>query len=187
MRELIARFRALFRGRRAPRPATGSAIGSATGSVADVSSRPAIHVRGDFVAGPQTVFVLPAERVPPAQLPAEPNPFTGRHTLLALLDALLDTGVEPIAVRHNPMIHGMPGVGKTTVAVHWAHSLVARGYFPDGHLFLDLRGYSKKTTMSTDEALGRLLRGLGVHEKTIPRSAEEKETSTVRCSRAVDY
>ena len=168
MRELIAWFRALFRGRRPP--------DSATDSAADTPPRPTIQVTGDFVAGGQTVFVLPGERVPPAELPAEPNPFTGRQALLASLDALIDTTVEPIVVQYNPMIHGMPGVGKTTVAVHWAHSLVACGYFPDGHLFLDLRGYSKKTAMSTDEALGRLLRGLGVHEKTIPRAEEEKET-----------
>jgi tetratricopeptide (TPR) repeat protein len=164
---LITWFRAMFRARR---PA-----GSATGLVADNQLHPTIQVTGDLVTGPSTTFILPTERVPPAELPAEPNPFTGRQSLLTSLDSLIDTSVEPVAVRRNPMIHGMPGVGKTAVAIHWSYVLLAREYFPDGHLFLDLRGYSKKTAMSTDEALGRLLRGLGVHEKSIPRAEEEKE------------
>lgn len=143
---------------------------------ADPSLRRLAHVADDLVTGDKTGLMTPAEHVRPAELPREAAHFTGRHNLLDALEDLIDTGAELVAVRHSPIIHGMAGVGKTAVALHWAHSLVERGYFPDGHLYLDLRGFSTQTAISSQEALGRLLRGMGVHEKTIPRTEDEQKT-----------
>ena len=69
-------------------------------------------------------------------------------------------------------IHGMVGVGKTALAVHWGH-LIARK-FPDGQLYTDLRGHSPRAAMTPGEALGRQLRALGVPDRQIPAEEEEE-------------
>jgi transcriptional regulator with XRE-family HTH domain/tetratricopeptide (TPR) repeat protein len=78
-------------------------------------------------------------RVPPRQLPAAVRAFTGREAELDALNALRRgsdsaSGTMPISV-----IDGMAGIGKTTLAVHWAHQ-AAEG-FPDGQLYVNLRGF----------------------------------------------
>jgi DNA-binding SARP family transcriptional activator/tetratricopeptide (TPR) repeat protein len=92
-----------------------------------------------------------------AQLPPAVADFTGRADQHAELDRLARErgGTARIVV-----ICGLPGVGKTALAVRWAHA--ARGRFADGQLFLDLRGYSPEPPLPAVDALGVLLRGLGV-------------------------
>ncbi len=86
----------------------------------------------------------------PAQLPRDVPGFASRDEELARLDR---GGVA--------VIHGRPGVGKTALAVHWAHTVAPS--FPDGQLFVNLRGHDPTLApMSTVEALGRLLGSLGV-------------------------
>ncbi|WP_158647306.1 AfsR/SARP family transcriptional regulator [Actinoplanes sp. ATCC 53533] len=98
--------------------------------------------------------------VPPAQLPAEVETFTGRHLALARLDALL-SGV-PIAV-----VHGAPGVGKSALAVHWAHRV--RDRFPDGQLYLDLRGYdADRSALPAATAVRCLLSSLPTRPEQLP-------------------
>ncbi|WP_117211294.1 BTAD domain-containing putative transcriptional regulator [Allorhizocola rhizosphaerae] len=86
----------------------------------------------------------------PAQLPPRTGHFTGRAAEKSTLDS-----AEGIVV-----ISGAGGMGKTALAVHWAHDNLDR--FPDGQLFLDLRGHDPATSMPTGEALTHLLRGLGM-------------------------
>ncbi|MDT7788401.1 MAG: hypothetical protein QOF58_6820, partial [Pseudonocardiales bacterium] len=77
----------------------------------------------------------------PRQLPLAIGDFTGRAEHLNELDGLLpdeDGGPATGAVVISAL-HGTAGVGKTTLAVHWAHRVQAR--FPDGSLHVDLRGY----------------------------------------------
>lgn len=91
----------------------------------------------------------------PAHLPRDVPDFTGREQELARLDAMV-TG-RPGAV---VLIAGTAGAGKTALAVRWARRWANR--FPDGLLFLDLRGFDPRPPLSTQEALERLLVTLGV-------------------------
>lgn len=111
----------------------------------------------------------PAEPAPavvtPAQLPADVSSFIGHTATLARLDTLMagrETGHPTVAV-----ITGSAGVGKTTLALHWAHRVASR--FPDGQLHLNLHGFdSTGKTMDPGEAVRRILDTLGVPAHAIP-------------------
>ncbi|MCX4764758.1 tetratricopeptide repeat protein [Streptomyces sp. NBC_01275] len=105
----------------------------------------------------------PAHPVP-RQLPPAPRRFVGRDGELDRLDACLRTA-EPLA-----LIVGPAGVGKSALALHWAHRVADR--FPDGQLFLDLRGFDNAEPMTPQEALPLLLQGLGCAPRDIPLGAE---------------
>ncbi|MFI0445417.1 AfsR/SARP family transcriptional regulator [Actinomadura sp. 6N118] len=109
----------------------------------------------------------------PAQLPAAVSVFTGRRTELRVLDDLLDGRRE--SDRHPPIcvISGVAGVGKTGLALHWAHRVAGR--FGDGQLFADLRGYDVQARpVAAEVVLERFLRALGVPGELIPRTVEER-------------
>jgi tetratricopeptide (TPR) repeat protein len=102
-------------------------------------------------------------RVPavvPRQLPAAVPGFTGRAKAFKELTALLEGGSR-LAV-----VCGIPGVGKTALAVQWAHQVAAR--FPDGQVYLDLRGYSAGPPVTPDQALALAIRAFGVPGEDIP-------------------
>jgi tetratricopeptide (TPR) repeat protein/transcriptional regulator with XRE-family HTH domain len=108
----------------------------------------------------------------PRQLPAAISHFAGRTTDLATLDALLEAGSGPSAVVISA-IAGMGGVGKTALAVQWGHRV--RHRFPDGDLYLNLRGFHPSgVPMAPAEALGLLLIALGVPGDRMPPSEEER-------------
>ncbi|RAS70482.1 DNA-binding SARP family transcriptional activator [Lentzea atacamensis] len=89
----------------------------------------------------------------PAQLPHEHRGFVGRDAELSQLDGLLgDAGIGLLA--------GPPGVGKTALALRWAHRVADR--FPDGQLFIDLRGFAERKPLEAKTALVGFLRALGV-------------------------
>ncbi|MEV2194817.1 BTAD domain-containing putative transcriptional regulator [Streptomyces phaeochromogenes] len=103
--------------------------------------------------------------VPPAQLPAKLPSFTGRLDELARFRGLLP-GSSAAAVVIG-VIGGMAGVGKTALAVHWAHQVADR--FPDGQLYVDLRGFHPSgTVMSQAEAIRSFLGALGVPAQRVP-------------------
>lgn len=108
----------------------------------------------------------------PAQLPADLPRFTGRKSSLDALDAGLSAATVVVT-----SIAGTAGVGKTALAVHWAHRV--RDRFPDGQLYLNLRGYDDAPATTPAEALTQLLRGLGVEPDQIPREVDE-QASTFR-------
>ncbi|WP_285629366.1 tetratricopeptide repeat protein [Actinoallomurus iriomotensis] len=101
----------------------------------------------------------------PRQLPADPASFVGRETDLAALDSLLTKSGNARAVVISA-IAGSGGVGKTTLAVHWAHQI--REHFPDGDLFVNLRGYDSGQPMTPKQALDGFLRALDVPSEKIP-------------------
>lgn len=103
----------------------------------------------------------------PAQLPAASAAFAGRTGYLRRLDALLAKaeGGGPATVVLTA-VTGSAGIGKTSLAVHWAHTV--RPHFPDGQLFVDLRGYSAGQPLRPLDALAGFLRALGVPADQIP-------------------
>ncbi|MCG5217810.1 AfsR/SARP family transcriptional regulator [Streptosporangium sp. KLBMP 9127] len=106
----------------------------------------------------------------PAQLPPAAWAFTGRAAELELMDTLLGQ-----RGRHLRMgvISGMAGVGKSALALHWAHRVADR--FPDGQLFADLRGYDPDADpVPAALILARFLRALGIADELIPDGGEER-------------
>ncbi len=107
-----------------------------------------------------------------AQLPPSMTGFCGRDDALALLSGLLDSAAIPDTVVVSA-VAGLPGVGKTTLAVQAAHAARTAGWFGGGVLFIDLHGYGE-APVEPGQALDALLRALGVHAEHIPPSAEER-------------
>src|SRR5258708_5643770 len=108
----------------------------------------------------------------PRQLPGDVRGFVGRERDLEWLDRLLaGGGVHPNAVGVS-VISGTAGVGKTTLAVHWAHRV--RHRFPDGQLYVDLRGYAPGTPECAPVVLDRLLRALDIPNAAVPAGLAAK-------------
>jgi DNA-binding SARP family transcriptional activator/tetratricopeptide (TPR) repeat protein len=118
------------------------------------------------------------QRTVPTQLPADVAAFTGRGGEVAQLDAFL--GGRPAAEGPNPepttvvitAVSGTAGVGKTALAVRCAHR--SAGRFPDGQLYLNLRGYDPDQPVSAADALTRFLHTLGVASADIPLDVDER-------------
>jgi DNA-binding SARP family transcriptional activator len=102
----------------------------------------------------------------PAQLPPRATEFLGRDEELGVLDRVLRAGPR-VAV-----IVGGAGVGKTALAVHWAG--LRADLAPDGQLFVDLHGFGPREPLTSELALERLLRGLGVPAPEIPVGPDER-------------
>ncbi|WP_216215561.1 tetratricopeptide repeat protein [Amycolatopsis aidingensis] len=108
----------------------------------------------------------------PAQLPPAVAGFVGRQEHLRQLDAHLRPGAgREGAEAAISVLTGAAGVGKTALAVHWAHRV--RADFPDGQLHVDLRGYARATPVGAAEALTQFLRALGVPAERVPVDEEE--------------
>jgi DNA-binding SARP family transcriptional activator len=109
----------------------------------------------------------------PRQLPPAAGRFTGRAEelrILSELSARIGQAGDTVVIS---AIGGMAGVGKTTLAVHWAHQVADR--FPDGQLFIDLHGYTQASEpRSAGEVLEAFLRALGVALRRIPEDVEER-------------
>ncbi|WP_030863177.1 AfsR/SARP family transcriptional regulator [Streptomyces sp. NRRL S-37] len=107
----------------------------------------------------------PAAR--PAQLPADLPAFVGRQAELERIRALLPEDGSPPATLVISAIGGMGGIGKSALAVHWAHEVADR--FPDGQLYINLRGFDPTgSVMTPDEAVRVFLDALGVPPQRIP-------------------
>ncbi|PJN22200.1 AfsR/SARP family transcriptional regulator [Kitasatospora sp. CB02891] len=146
----------------------------------------------DAILRDDPALAPPEDGPPPAPLPAIPLPpapaagsrptpfflppnvpaFTGRAAETATLDRLLEGRAEeqPPGIG---LITGVPGVGKTGLAVHWSHRVAAR--FPDARLYVDLCGHdgTREPTTAAD-VLSRFLRALGVPSEQIPADTGER-------------
>jgi DNA-binding SARP family transcriptional activator len=120
-----------------------------------------------------TILSDAADGAAPRQLPAEVSGFAGRADEVSLMHELLNEherggrSGSPVLV-----INGMAGVGKTALATHWARRVADR--FPDGQLWLDLRGYARQAPATPDELIGSILAALGVPVRDMPHGLNEK-------------
>jgi DNA-binding SARP family transcriptional activator/tetratricopeptide (TPR) repeat protein len=168
----------------AGRPMPGWPGESPSGESPSEESQPG-SVLAELIAEP--VILRPV----PRQLPGAARHFVGRSAQLrALMDlvgavesvgssaeAAADPGSDPAA---HPAagqstviaaIGGMAGAGKTTLAVHWAQQMAGR--FPDGQLYVNLRGFDpSRTPMSSAEAVRGFLDALGVEAARLPVSLQ---------------
>ena len=125
-------------------------------------------------AAPQATWV----GVVPRQLPAGAGFFAGRQVELKQLDEVLDQAGLPDGTDGNggavviSAVAGMAGVGKTALAVHWARKVAGR--FPDGQLYVNLRGYGPGAAVTPEEAIGWFLPALGVPAAQIPADAQAR-------------
>ncbi|MEV7099307.1 tetratricopeptide repeat protein [Amycolatopsis sp. NPDC051045] len=113
---------------------------------------------------------LPPDASVPQQLPAPPLRFTARADELRALSAVCDEAkVAGEAVMVMSAVAGVGGVGKTSLALHWAHRELDR--FPDGQLYVDLRGFDPANPPLPPAAAVRgFLDALGVTPSAIPES-----------------
>ncbi|WP_326550285.1 AfsR/SARP family transcriptional regulator [Micromonospora sp. NBC_01813] len=121
-------------------------------------------------AAPDTAPWAPVAR--PEQLPRAVPEFVGRSSELAGLDALLNSGVQGPTTVAIAAVSGMAGVGKTALALHWAHRVAER--FPDGRLYVNLRGDDQTGVLSPSDALSGFLEALGVPHARIPSVLEAR-------------
>ena len=127
---------------------------------------------GDVPATAGSQRSLPPTIVVPRQLPASLAMFTGRTAELARLDALADAhrGRHGVAIC---ALCGTAGVGKTSMALSWAHQVATE--FPDGQLYVNLRGFGPdRAVVEPGTALRGFLDALGVPPQRIPVSLDDQ-------------
>ncbi|MEU4524577.1 BTAD domain-containing putative transcriptional regulator [Amycolatopsis sp. NPDC024027] len=120
-------------------------------------------LRGELPPGPRT-----APAATPAQLPPDTPGFAGRERALRRLDEI--KGERSPAPR-IVVLSGTAGVGKTALALHWAHAVA--GEFPDGQLYVNLRGFDPTgSPVPPADAVRGFLEALAVPDDRIPRSPD---------------
>jgi tetratricopeptide (TPR) repeat protein len=119
-------------------------------------------IRGDLHVHSLTPPAPPPPSLPPSQLP-QPTQLTGRARDLEKMDAARASRVI--------VLTGQPGVGKSSLAIHWSH--LVRKEFPDGILYADLHGYAPDGPASPAEEIARFLRALGVSPQQVPADLAE--------------
>lgn len=151
---------------------------------ADDEARPA-HVNRSELSGPADLIQArdvhggvhfhggdPSPDPPPRQLPGGAAGFLNRHRELLALDRLLagaDESKPPVTLY---VVAGTAGVGKTSLALRWSHRV--KVHFPDGQLYVNLRGYDPGQPVTAAEALDRFLRALGVPPAAIPTDLDDR-------------
>jgi DNA-binding SARP family transcriptional activator/tetratricopeptide (TPR) repeat protein len=133
-----------------------------------VPSKPAVPA----ITTPAAERPEPAD-VRPCQLPSDTAAFTGRAGELEALDHLLEVVHDkPSAPVRIGVVTGTAGVGKTALAVHWGH--LTRRHFPDGQLYVNLRGFGPDKPMEPAAALESLLHGLNIVPQRIPADLDAR-------------
>ncbi|MBE1484395.1 AfsR/SARP family transcriptional regulator [Plantactinospora soyae] len=133
-----------------------------------LTNDPALEVTA--APGPERVPAEPATAATatppsaPRQLPAPPSAFSGREYELTELDALLEPAPETAG---TAVVSGSAGVGKSALAVYWAHRTAER--FPDGQLYVNLRGFDPDgVVVDPAEAVRGFLDAFGVPAQRVP-------------------
>ncbi|MER7845127.1 tetratricopeptide repeat protein [Kitasatospora sp. NPDC096077] len=124
------------------------------------------------IQGPVHIHAVPSNAARhgepvPWQLPTDVRGFVNRAVEQEAMDRLL---VERPPSAQVLVLTGTAGVGKTSLALHWAHAVRER--FPDGQLYANLRGYDPQEPMAAAQVLERFLRALDVPAVAIPTDPE---------------
>ena len=119
-----------------------------------------------------TLTMLPVRPWPvPRQLPAAPAQFIDRAAEQARLDELIGQSAEPAGEAQVRAVVGSPGVGKSALATVWAHR--AAGHFPDGQLYVNLKGFGPAARpVLPAQAVRGFLQALGVPSAEIPETPD---------------
>jgi DNA-binding SARP family transcriptional activator/tetratricopeptide (TPR) repeat protein len=134
---------------------------------ADPALAPADPVQARTDAGARTS----RRRVVPAQLPHHIPDFTGRDAELDRLDALLD--LDGRSAMTITVVTGTAGVGKSALALYWAHRV--RDLFPDGQLYVNLRGFGPAgSAMDPAEAIHGFLEAFAVPSERMPLDLDDR-------------
>jgi transcriptional regulator with XRE-family HTH domain len=163
---MLADALGLSGGARAELVAAARGIYRAAGLAADAGGA------GGPTAQPDTPRPRSAPHPPtPRQLPPAMRFFVGRAAELKALDALLDQLATAHSTAMTAAICGMAGVGKTALALHWAHRAADR--FPDGQLYVNMRGFDPaRSPAAPAEVLRGFLGALNVPRARIPENTE---------------
>lgn len=120
-------------------------------------------------------------------LPRKARVFTGRESALADLLALLGPDRSADGQPRAAVITGLPGIGKTELAVQAAYAALENGWFPGGALFIDMRGYDQERAMTAGAALDGLLRAAGVPaEDILPEDHRPGQFASVMAGKAAE-
>ncbi|OZM71090.1 hypothetical protein CFN78_21715 [Amycolatopsis antarctica] len=126
-----------------------------------------VSLRDRVTGDAQTAQVV---NLPPVHLPADVRSYVGRDAELARMHEFMRA---PAGSPRLIVLHGAGGAGKTALAVHFVNEVADR--FPDGRLYVDLRGFAGAAgPLSAGDAAGRLLRDLGVPSNRIPAHADAR-------------
>lgn len=154
---------------------TGADASSGSGEGVQVSGLRANGNAHQFLVADGNMTVQtspPPPHVPiPRQLPMDVTAFTGRDAELRRLDRILDRSGSGSGFA-NAVISGPGGVGKTGLAVHWAHRI--RDRFTDGDLYIDLHGYSPDRPLEPMDALAQLLGSFGLSDSELPQRLSDR-------------
>ncbi|MER5267364.1 BTAD domain-containing putative transcriptional regulator [Actinosynnema sp. NPDC002837] len=131
-----------------------------------VDPGPELREAYQTVLAGDTAPSTPVDRAP-AQLPREHRGFVGREEELSDLGAALSGQDSAIG-----LLVGPAGVGKTALALRWAHRVA--GDFPDGQLFVNLRGFDETEPLDPRTALVGFLRALGLTDSQIAVDLEDQ-------------
>jgi tetratricopeptide (TPR) repeat protein/transcriptional regulator with XRE-family HTH domain len=148
------------------------ALSAAERTLLERASRPVTLAAFAAPSPPDRPGIKGQDRVVPRQLPRAVGCFTGRAGELAELTGLLDqAGAQPAGTVVISAVGGTAGVGKTALAVRWAHRVAGR--FGDGQLYVNLRGFDPSGTPAAPEAvISGFLDALGVPPGQIPPGPE---------------
>lgn len=108
----------------------------------------------------------------PRQLPGDVRGFVNRVVELERLEAVLTNQTEQAHAVSILVLDGTAGAGKTSLAVHWAHRI--HDQFPDGQLYVNLRGYDAGAPIRPEAALDQFLRAFSIRTDEMPAELETK-------------
>lgn len=140
------------------------------GSQNDLSGSSRDVVQAGSVAGGIHFHTVPAvdhSSPTPRQLPADTRTFVNRTDELRELNAVVASPQDDGMAGSVLVVAGTAGAGKTSLALRWAHQV--KHLFPDGQLFVNLRGYDPGEPVTARQAITRFLRALGVPSAEVPQ------------------